>query len=189
MTIKNKDGSDYRLTQPNPLSQKQDFSEEEIVLHNFAWKRTVSDTNSEKTCFDKPKTKPEEKVFDTVTEFFSPQPTPLKTERKIDNVVVMHCLPIVLTTRKDELYGETYNTETFGDKFTFESVIVEREDLEMVFWTNIDLSKGSIVYPARYKDGVKFGDYRWWKVSQKEEKSNGFLVKSVLSDVHPDFSE
>lgn len=211
MVIKNKDGTVYKLQEPNPLTKDQewDLLESDLVFHNFDWaSETIesdppasstlnSDFNvSDKVVSDFPEIKlePEPKVVLEEPEVVLKDPEPLpkpeteKTRAKLKNVVLMHCSPAEIREREDELYGDTYKSIQYGEKFTFEAVVVERSDLFMRFWTNIKLSEGSVVFPSKYRDGVKFGEHRWWRVSQLVEKSNGYLTQAVVSDYHPDFS-
>jgi hypothetical protein len=104
-------------------------------------------------------------------------------------VVLFHCLPTIVTTHKDELYGETYTRTKWGEKTTFEGVIIDEADLGIQFWTTYGVTKGSIVYPARYADGRPLREHRWWKVRGSEPKENGLLVAAVPSEVQPSFAD
>ena len=211
MVIKNKDGSIYRLKEPNPLvvDQEWDLLESDLIFHNFDWaSETLADDSTTRPSsnphvwdegFEKVK-KPEQPVepvesveqpvesVEQPAEPEHPVEQPAKQQSNLKNVVVMHCLPAVIRDREDELYGEVYKSIQYGEKFTFEGVVVERNDLYMRFWTNIQLSDGSVIYPSKYRDGVKFGEHRWWRVNQIMEKSGGYLTQVVISDYHPDFS-
>lgn len=218
MVIKNKDGTVYKLQEPNPLTKEQewDLLESDLVFHNFDWaSETIENDASSSTLNSdfnvkdkvvsdfpeikvepKPEPKPEP---EPEPEIVLKQPEPLKpaepkvesspeTKAKLKNVVLMHCSPAQIRERQDDLYGDTYKSIQYGEKFTFEAVVVERNDLYMRFWTNIELSEGSVVFPSKYRDGVKFGEHRWWRVNQLVEKSGGYLTQAVVSDYHPDFS-
>lgn len=220
MAIKNKDGTVYKLQEPNPLTKDQewDLLESDFVFHNFDWaSETIandsssSGLNSDFNVKDSvisdfpeieikvdPKPEPEVVLKDPEPEVVLKDPEPLnpepkiesnpKTKAKLKNVVLMHCSPAEIRERQDELYGDNYKSIQYGEKFTFEAVVVERNDLYMRFWTNIKLSEGSVVFPSKYRDGVKFGEHRWWRVNQLVEKSGGHLTQAVVSDYHPDFA-
>ena len=207
MAIKNKDGTVYKLQEPNPLTKDQewDLLESDFVFHNFDWaSETIandslssglnSDFNVKDSVisdFPEIKVEPKPEVVLKDPEPLNPEPkieSNPKTKAKLKNVVLMHCSPAEIRERQDELYGDTYKSIQYGEKFTFEAVIVERNDLYMRFWTNIKLSEGSVVFPSKYRDGVKFGEHRWWRVNQLVEKSGGHLTQAVVSDYHPDFA-
>jgi hypothetical protein len=212
MVIKNKDGSVYKLQGPNPLMEDQAFwnSLENFTLHNTEWKKTIFGDDGELIPRDndfqvdnaspvaepeteKPKPKPPEVKLPTPSvpkpvEPLNQAEDELKENPKnselptIKNKVIIHCLPASTKEHFDDFYGEHYNKISYGDKFSFEAVIVENEDLAMTFWTTTDaVSPGSIVYP---QDREK----RWWRVQTKIEKSGGYLIYSVASNVQPDFS-
>jgi len=92
-----------------------------------------------------------------------------------------HCAPVVQITMKDDLYGTEYKMNRYGDKFVFDAVVVDENDLEIVFWCVKTMTKGSVIMPRRKES-------RWWRVEEIEPKTGGFLVKALPSDVNPDFS-
>lgn len=115
--------------------------------------------------------------------------------------VLMHCLPVVIKNYKDNLYGENWQKINYGKKFIFPSVVISNSDLHIEFWTSDPKNKiieKSIIYPFSYEiynqntnsyDRVPYDEYRWWKVTSKEEKEGGYLIKAVPSEDHPDFSD
>lgn len=115
--------------------------------------------------------------------------------------VLMHCLPAKFSSHKDLLYGDSWQRITYGKKFIFPSVMISNNDLQMQFWTsdpNNQVTEKSIVFPFSYEiynqntqgyDRVPFDEHRWWKVSSKEEKEGGYLVTTIPSEDHPDFSD
>lgn len=192
--LRDKNGNVYRLKEPNPVVKGQTkWSESELVFHNLQWEDIV--------VFDDDENLPPPVIVQEAPKVIEPKPpeppeeeppTPVPTPSQLGhlkNVVVFHCLPAVKKVHKDELYGESYSKIEYQKKFVFEGIIVETGDLGIKFWTNIDIPEFSVVFPARYRSGVKFGEYRWWKVSGKEKKSNGFLTTAVASDYQPDFSD
>jgi hypothetical protein len=212
MVIKNKDGSVYKLQGPNPLMEDQSFWNdlENFTLHNTEWKKTIFGDDGEliprnndfqvdvaspvaEPDLEKPKSNPPEVVLppmpDTPVETIKevknePKEIP-KDDNKlpvIKNKVIIHCLPASTKEHFDDFYGEHYNKISYGDKFSFEAVIVENEDLAMTFWTTTDkVTPASVVYP-------QVGEKRWWRVQTKIEKSGGYLIYAIISDIQPDFS-
>jgi hypothetical protein len=115
--------------------------------------------------------------------------------------VLCHCLPARLEQRKDSLYGESWGRVKYGNKFVFPCVVTSSSDLSLEFWTSdprSQITERSIVYPFTYEvhnretdayDRVPYDDYRWWRVSSKEEKEGGWLFRANPSDFQPDFSD
>jgi hypothetical protein len=113
----------------------------------------------------------------------------------------MHCLPVEIRQSKDKFYGESWQKVKYGKKFIFPSIMISNNDLQMEFWTSDpknQVSENSIIYPFSYEiynqetesyDKVPFDEYRWWKVTRKEEKENGYLFTTMPSEDHPDFSD
>jgi hypothetical protein len=115
--------------------------------------------------------------------------------------VLCHCLPARLEQRKDSLYGESWGRVKYGTKFVFPCVVTSSGDLSLEFWTSDprnQITERSIVYPFTYEvhnretdayDRVPYDDYRWWRVSSREEKEGGWLFRANPSDFQPDFSD
>ena len=196
--IKKKDGTVYRLNSPNPKVSEQQFwaEKDKFIVHNFDWDKAMTELGDFLPTF--PLKKPEvvePKVVEPEVvepEVVEPEATEPEEEAKepvyLKNVVVIHCQPAIVQEHKDDLYDESYKKIQYGEKFTFEGIIIQREDVMILFWTNVKLTKDSILYPSKYRSGVKFGDYRWWKVNEMREKSGGFIVQAVVSDYQPDFT-
>ena len=204
--IKDSKGNPYKLQKPNPLVEGQELwmNKEKYILHNFSWDKILIElTDLLPTFVTQDDVKPiekkeeikeeEEEIKEEEEEIKEEEIVRTKiaeeTKKKLNlkNLVMMHCLPVVTKETKDELYNETRKA-TYGEKITFECVIVKRDDLCLMFWTNVDVAKNSIVYPSKYRDGVKFGEYRWWKINDYEEKAGGFLIQAIPSDYQPDFT-
>lgn len=197
MAIKNKDGTVYKLKGPNPLmkSQKAWKKDEKFQVHNFDWTPEVVKDDGEKA---KPhKTDFQVKASAVVLEPVKIQPPELELEEEIEivseikpqassqkfnNSIQIHCLPASIKIHRDELYDEIRHRTTYGNKFKFEAIVVESEDMLFRFWTNVDnIGAGSIVFPQTH-------DKRWWKISSKQEKAGGFIYECFPSDEMPDFS-
>jgi hypothetical protein len=180
MVIKNKDGSVYRLSSPNPLVKNQEkWEKNNIILHNLNWEQKIIELNE-----------PEEIIIEEKKEEIKKEEIkPKENKPELKNVVLMHCLPAIIKITKDDLYNETRSKINYGEKFTFEGVVIERGDFSIQFWTNIDLAKNSIIYPTKYRDGTPFGDFRWWSVNEIKDKSDGKLITAVISGYQPHFKE
>ncbi|MCK9458584.1 MAG: hypothetical protein M0R80_03010 [Proteobacteria bacterium] len=193
MAIKNKDGSIYQLNKPNPLTDGQVWRD--MVFYNCYWEgETVPDTTVKlpPKKFELPKIAAKEMEPLSKPEPVQPLPELDKSEipeRVLKNIVSVYCLPAKIETEKDELYDEEREVVKYGEKFSFEAIMVERTDLYIKIWTRKILPTQSIIYPSVFVKGeIKFGDYRWWKVVEMEEKSGGYLVTSTPSELQPDFS-
>lgn len=99
--------------------------------------------------------------------------------------VAIHCLPVVRVEHVDKTYGQKYATlrPDYGNKFVFEAVMIEEQDLAIQFWTTCQqVTAGSILYPMNK-------DKRWWKVKESVPKTGGLLMTAVLTDFNPSFEE
>jgi hypothetical protein len=220
MTIKQKDGNVYVLQGPNKLAKNQEkWDLSKLVFHNFNWdeikiknkeviRKIIKDEvkSSFEPDFDKNK----------ITYFEEPEEENTQKEKtnneEIDekelnfnmpflkNKVLMKCLPAIIESKEDPLYGDKWINIRYSSKIVFPTVIIKNQDLILEFWTsdpNQVVSEHSIVYPFQYEtynnttqnyDRVPFDDRRWWKISQKEKKDMGWLFKATPSDTQPDFS-
>lgn len=218
MTIKNKDGSVYKINGPNKLAEKQiNWNLKNLVFHNFKW---------QEICFQEPpKIINKIKIKDPEPEFVGEitfikekeinqaeeeivDETQLKNEEELKQVesifkykVLMHCLPAYTETILDEFYGDKKIVVKYKNKFIFSSIVTKNDDLIFEFWTtdpNQQISEKSIVFPFSYEvynketksyDKVPFERHRWWKVIEKSKKYKGWLFRAIPSDTQPDFSD
>jgi len=205
MTLRNKDGTVYKLASPNPVMKTQEIWEG-FKVHNMQWDgETAKDTNQVAPLasdFDVrdtflsalDKAKADIKVSEAKTEVPQPQverkpivqPDLQKEEFRAstDNGIektFIHCLPAALRTRKDSLYGDSYTTVQYGKPTSFEGVILNQQDLFIEIWTDTDaINAGSILFP---KQGYK----RWWRLQSKEQKGGGWVLSATPSDYQPSF--
>jgi hypothetical protein len=192
MPIKNRDGTPYKFSSPNPLMKNQTgwSRKGEFILYNCTWDADVyADPNMQvilKPKYEAPPiqkkalpTHPEEEVI------VAEPPQELEDSdfaHLRDQAIQIHCLPARYREHKDALYGQRYKTIRYGNKFTFEGIIVAQEDLFMEFWTTVkEVTAGSVVFPMNR-------DKRWWRVDAITPKTGGLLIRGVLSDYQPDFS-
>jgi len=84
--------------------------------------------------------------------------------------VQFHCLPLI-------------SPGQYGTKFVFDGADVEQSDFQYMFWSQQQLTTGSIVYP-------KTMHKRWWRVEQQSPyERGGFLTLCNISTICPDFSQ
>lgn len=174
MPIKNPDGSVYKLSGPNPAMKNQELWTN-YIAHNMKF--------TGRTVFVDivPEAPIQKLASDFIEELKTPAPI-AKEEPDIKKINV-YCLPAIIRERKDALYGENYQTIQYGDPFMFEAIPVKEEDLFMQMWTTVEAAtqKGSVLYP-------KQGNKRWWKITERVEKSGGWLLTGVLSEYTPSFT-
>jgi len=203
MTLKNKNGSLYQLNKPNPLSTEQELWELEqqnYTLHNCEWENANIPQGTTQEIIKIPtKPDPPPKPIEPVIIEDLPPPPPIATPEpkklqipdSVRNKMVMFwCVPVTVKKVQDNLYGDTYNKTVFGEKFSFEGVVLEKQDLSMTFWTTVSqVVQGSIVFPSKYVNvNENYDDYRWWKVQSIKEKSPGMIMYCVTSEITPDFT-
>jgi hypothetical protein len=119
-------------------------------------------------------------------------PTPGVTINVNENVarilqergVECHCVPVIGYKKiVDDLYGSSYSTPKYGTQFLFDAIIIDQSDLQLQIWCIKELTKDSIIHRKN-----KQGGERWWRVTDIEPKTGGFLCLASISDVNPDFS-
>lgn len=94
---------------------------------------------------------------------------------------IMHCMQAESKTRIDDLYGERSTKIKYIGKFTFESILINEDDFNLVFWTHLDkVTKHSIIYPQNKEK-------RWWKINQVKNAPEGFFIYCIPSEYHPNF--
>lgn len=94
---------------------------------------------------------------------------------------IMHCLQADAKTHIDDLYGERSTKISYSGKFTFEAILVDENDFNLVFWTHLKkVTKYSILYPQNREK-------RWWKANQVKIAPEGFFISCIPSEYHPNF--
>ncbi len=173
MAIKDKDGKIYKLRGPNPLLVNQSrWQIENMSFYNFKWDSIIlPDKNKTTTIREK------EIVIQSISG---------EEEKEEDNNLekiksIFVCLPIKVEVFRDNLYDETYKKVTYGEKYTFEGILLSREDIAIEFWVSNPITQGSIVCSS-------LDEKRWWKVQDFFEKANGYVVQAIVSDYSPDLS-
>lgn len=193
MPIKNKDGTVYRLSSPNPLMIPQDkWEKADVVLHNMDWDdHLMEDYTMQEPVDDQESHEPEVGFIEPPKKIETPVVPKLVARKGPDprKILIFHCQPATIRKHQDELYGETRQTIQYGEKFKFEAVMVNRSDFGIQIWASVELSEGSVIYPSMYKSGDKAKEYAWYKVSGSKPHAGGFLIDTVLSNYQPDFSE
>lgn len=202
MTLYNKDGTVYKLSGPNPAMKEQKLWED-FVTHNMEWQQEISkddtvlkpvdsdffvkesfldalDAAKEDIKVTETEVTPQKPEIRTPVIRHDPENDPAPKKDEIEKTFI-YCLPASIRERKDSLYGDVYHTIKYGDPTSFEGVVVSQSDFEFEVWTDAaSINRGSVLYP---KTGFK----RWWRVQEKVQKGNGWILKSIPSDYQPSF--
>ncbi len=177
MALRNKDGSVFKLNGPNPIMTQQTLWNDKYIIHNKIGRRVVIADSQE---IQEPILKPQTKEPQIVESLGKKEE--IRVESPNDPIQVW-CQPANYVEVVDPLYGEKYKKIKYGKKFMFEAIIVEHEDLFMIFWTNTKaVTPGSVIYP-------RSRDKKWWRIESVKEDQGGYLMYASITSHHPDFSD
>lgn len=213
MPIKKKDGSDYKLSGPNPLLIGQERWDTDPVfrIHNFAnYKPEVYEIDQPEFLPAKefvevssdvitveltkryepepsPPTPPPEPEVKVVVE--QPKPQPVVEKPKVTSQyraftkVRLFCLPSKIEEIYDDFYRENRTHVAYKSPFKFEATVVKFTDIHYMVWTTVDKM-------GKYSILFDGDARRWWKVGQviPDPSGDGVLVHCSISDLEPDFS-
>lgn len=133
---------------------------------------------------------PVPKVEEPVIKFEEPkQPVQITVDAKTARILrdrgeEYHCAPAIgEKVHKDALYGSSYTTTRYGEKFIFDAVVIDMSDFQLQIWSVRHITKGSIIYRKDPEGGE-----RWWRINEVEPKSGGYLSVANISELNPDFS-
>ena len=211
MTLRNSDGSVYKLAGPNPAMKSQNLWDG-YAVHNMVWNgenakdesKVVpisSPLDGKETFFDAldrakqemlNTPKPEIKIVETDSKIVDKKPEIKIVETNPEPKIVedstneiektfIHVLPARIREKKDSLYGDVYRTIQYDKPTSFEGVIISYEDITFQVWTNT-IKLG--IGSILYP---KFGTKRWWRVQDVQDKANGWIMTCVPSDEQPSF--
>lgn len=212
MSIKDKDGNVYKLRGPNPLvKNRNDWDKNKITLINFKKikeeifedkKKNIKkpiDIAEDLSLFQGPEPSKNISAQDFIEKIAEPEQPPKEDKKEfkininvderaaralLERGVEYYCSPVIGHKEiVDELYGTSYKTPKYGTKFLFDAIIVDQSDLQLQIWCVKDISKDSVIYRKNQQGGE-----RWWRISDTESKSGGYLCLASISDVNPDFS-
>lgn len=199
MVIKNKNGSEYRLKGPNPIMKNQNLWDN-FEIHNMNFdetidhfKKTTNKTvllnfNKDEITIEDKSPKIKEAQQETKQEIKQEIKQEVKQEIKQEvknsqiKKTIIHCLPANVSIKEDSLYGDVKKIIRYGEKFTFDAVLLEITDFQISFWTNIKIENESIIYP-------KNSDKRWWKIINSEVKFEGNVFHAKISSITPNFED
>lgn len=168
MAIKNKDGTIYQLTKPNPIMSNQELWNGRFILHNFDIE------NEPKKYQPIEEIQPQEIKVQIKEAKVPPEQKTKKKQQPIQNIIIAYCMPAIL----NEVYEyEKKLNISYGKQFTFETIITESNDFMIKLWTNKDISIHSVIYLPKH--------LRWWKV----EKIEGMNLLCIPSILQPSFSQ
>jgi len=197
MVIKNKDGSEYKLSKPNPHMKNQ-LLWDSFELHNMNFENIkglikknkveikeieVEEIKVEEVEIEEVEIEEKEvKEFKEVKEVKEEAKEEAEEESSVKKTLI-YCLPAKIKIHEDILYGEVKKIITYEKKFKFEAVILNITDVGMDIWTNaVVIEKESILYPQNF-------DKRWWKVNNISSKFDGKILSCVLSSITPSFED
>jgi len=178
MVIKNKDGTDYKLSGPNPLMKEQNIENVPFLVHNFGQDEiTEKDKNIDMPAVLKPKIPEKPKIEPKIEQKVENQPVP-----KVSiNYTQFACSPVITRQRKDDLYGDIYSTIEYLEPIIFNGIVLDQSDFEFKFWSEQELNVGSILYP-------KTQEKRWWKIKSQQVEQKGWTYLCDVSSQQPGFS-
>ncbi len=123
-----------------------------------------------------------DEIVEPVVETVEPLKVDATTSRALEkHKTTFHCAPAIQVTIKDDLYGDSYERTSYGNKVFFEGIITKQSDFTLEFWASQEVTVNSVVYP---QDRSK----RWWRINSTHPKSGGYIMTAMVSDVNPDFS-
>lgn len=191
MAIKNKDGSTYGFTKSVPQMEQQSFWDktEKITFHNkFGEKYHGEDTEVQEP---EPVSVREVKIVD-FKEVTKQHEDEIKIVKAIEeskpksiseDIINAWCLPCLeYTENVDPLYNESYSNIKYGEQFTFQTKLLELEDLHIKFVTegHVKLPTESVIYP-------QMKNRRWWRVRGVKEVKGLNVYLGIISDHQPAF--
>lgn len=181
MSIKNKDGSVYKLRGPNPVMEQQNLwkDDEKVIIHNIDPEEITGEDKSRK-----------ERHIPSPYDIIVQQPTaeeivvkePPKVVEKVskENKLVAWCLPAIIKQEIDPVYGDIKRSTVWGNKFSFETVLLNRSAIGVELWAPLEsLERSSIIYLWEQRE--------WWSVNSTEIHKNGIIISCLPSDQHPSF--
>jgi hypothetical protein len=90
------------------------------------------------------------------------------------------CLPAIIKQEIDPVYGDIKRSVSWGDKFSFETVLLNRSAIGVELWAPLEsLERSSIIYLWEQRE--------WWSVNSVETNKNGIIISCFPSDQHPSF--
>jgi hypothetical protein len=211
MTLRNIDGSVYKLAGPNPAMKSQNLWDG-YTIHNMVWDGEKAKDESQIVPISSPldgkesffdaldrakqemlnTPKAEIKIVETDSKIVDKKPEIKIVETNPEPKIVedstneiektfIHVLPARIREKKDSLYGDVYKTIQYDKPTSFEGVIISYEDITFQVWTNT-IKLG--IGSILYP---KFGTKRWWRVQDVQDKANGWIMTCVPSDEQPSF--
>jgi hypothetical protein len=179
MAIKNKDGSTYCFSKPNPLMNSQALwpKDEKVIFHNKFGKRYSDNKLAVEEAQEEVEEVVEEKV--EIVEKIIEKGHSLGRDEYVFDV---WCLPATVINKVDPLYGSNYSRIKYGEKYKFEAKLYESNDLHLQLITKQEIPVNSVIFPLNK-------DRRWWRVAVNKTYEAGFwLVTGQISDYQPNFS-
>jgi hypothetical protein len=117
-----------------------------------------------------------------VVERKEPTEPPKMRVRQLHDKVIFHCMRAVQKMVRDDFYDESRPKIEYDKTFSFEAIIASQNDINMMFWTNIEIERQSIVYPQNMEK-------RWWEIVEVQERGGGYLHITIPTTVNPSFEK
>jgi hypothetical protein len=179
LTIKKKDGTDFRLQGPNPIMTEQELWDK-YTLHNFASDEEFIHAAPTLPTFESLDDVQTEEIEVSVKETPVP-PQPPKKKHPDKNTIRVLCLPATFQQTIDPVYGETKSTLMYGRQFAFDCEVEDTNDITCRLKTNLMMvEKQSIIFFPKER--------RWWKVASAEKNKDVLILNCLLSDIQPSFT-
>lgn len=215
MTLRNKDGSVYKLVGPNPAMKSQNFWDE-YVLHNMAFDEEKAKDNTQinpiqsgmqgkESFFDaldrakkEVETQPRQEI--KVVETKTPESKAVEKTNEIKAVETKQPAVNQIDNKSDNIQKtfihvlpakiKEKHDSLYGDVYK----IIQYESptsFEGVILSFEDLEIKLWTNTINLQAGSilypKNGTKRWWKVQSTEEKANGWLIYGIPSSEQPSF--
>lgn len=196
MPLKNPDGTEYRLHRPNPLMTGQNLDGDWFQVHNLSGFSTAEEvvryqpapppppppaTKPPVTPPPPPPPPPMPEPEPEPAPLPPPPPPPPPAPKPSVGQQMYYCLPVTMSSYRDELYDEVRTRVGYGEKFGFLGTTVNADETRYTIRTTVMVSNGSIIFS---KD-----DRRWWRVVRTLMRdADGYDVTCMPSDEKPDFT-
>jgi hypothetical protein len=165
--------------------KSQNLDGEHVLVHNLN-PEEVTGEDSSRQYRDIPNPFEIIDIQQSVEEFLEETPpappkieTPPPQPKVVANKLLAWCLPAAVREEINPLYGEVKKSVVYGQKFSFETVVLGRNIVSVDFWSPVSIENNSIIYLWDQRE--------WWRVTGSVVKENGWVLNCFPSDHHPSF--
>ena len=184
MAIRNRDGSIYEISKPNPIRRSQnDWNMENVVLWNMKNLNDSDRPSKYETPVKLPgPSKKKESSLDRTSSNTLMNANAAQQKANDDQTVECFAVSYERNGRIDSLYGDRSSSYRFYDQKTFHVHVIRDTDLSFQFTTKETLELNTIIFP-------KDQSSRWYKIDQIDTEDGTRTVLAVPSDITPTFSK